>query len=934
MTNGVFDADLQLLGVAPEFNAPAGPPSILDADRGFFPLPTPGEPNGDGAQVFVGTTAFSHEHGFYSEPVQLELSNQTPGVDIYYTLNGTEPTPDNPDAVLYDSAILIDHTTVVRAASFLEGSDPSQPSTASYLFIDDILTQSPTGRAPEGFPSSWGANSRDYGMDPQIVNSATWGPQLEAALTQIPTMSVVMDVDDLFGSRGIYSHAGSRGRSWERETSLELIDPNGDQDGFQIDAGIRIRGGFSRSNDNPKHAFRFYFRSEYGESKLNYDLFGDEGADEFDKMDLRTTQNYSWAFQGDSRNTFLRDIFSRDLQGQMGQPYTRGDYYHLYINGQYWGLFQNEERPEAQYAETYFGGDSADYDVVHNNPRDNGFNDGTSTAYRRLWREFVQPNGLSDVNMADYYRVQGMSPDGSRNPDFERMLDVDNVIDYMIITYYTSDADGPGSKFTRPGLNNYFGIYNRENPDGWKFFEHDSEHSLDTGNAAGANYNMVTPFVNNGQDFNRFNPHWMHEQLAENNSDYRQRFIDRVSEVFAEDGLIGEANVKRILNDRASEFDMAIIAESARWGDAKRGTPYTKSDWNSAVNRTLRWVEGRTEDVLDQFRGVGWYPDIDSPEITPNGGAVDEGTLVTVDFSLEQSVEDRILSASKSLNRIVVPDAALDAQIGDSWRDPEFNTFAGWSFASGDYGYETESGYEELIRREVEPGTTNLYVRPFRNFSMDDDDNDGEIGDEFDQLIFRMRYDDGFVAYLNGEIIVSRNAPDNPSYNSLATDSNEATATFEEILLGPEVIELLKPSGNTLAVHAFNDSADSPDFLVSYELIARKIIGAPGGPDGVYYTLDGSDPRFSGGSVNPRATKSDGEPFAIGQNTIVRARAFVDNQWSTISDAAFQVESPTLAITEINYNPSDPTLAEMVAMPLLVADDFEFIEVRNTGRAH
>ena len=82
--------------------------------------------------------------------------------------------------------------------------------------------------------------------------------------------------------------------------------------------------------------------------------------------------------------------------------------------------------------------------------------------------------------MADYYRVQGMNPDGTRNPEFERLLDVDNVIDYMIITYYTADSDGPGSKCTRPALNNYFGIYNRENPDGWKFFEHDSEHSLDT----------------------------------------------------------------------------------------------------------------------------------------------------------------------------------------------------------------------------------------------------------------------------------------------------------------------------------------------------------------------------------------------------------------------------------------------------------------------
>ena len=34
----------------------------------------------------------------------------------------------------------------------------------------------------------------------------------------------------------------------------------------------------------------------------------------------------------------------------MGQPYTRSRHYHLYINGQYWGLYETEERPEASYA--------------------------------------------------------------------------------------------------------------------------------------------------------------------------------------------------------------------------------------------------------------------------------------------------------------------------------------------------------------------------------------------------------------------------------------------------------------------------------------------------------------------------------------------------------------------------------------------------------
>src|SRR5690606_6056161 len=106
-----------------------------------------------------------------------------------------------------------------------------------------------------------------------------------------------------------------------------------------VDAGLRIRGAFSRTPDNPKHSLRLFFRNEYGPGKLRYPLFDTEGVDEFDKVDLRTSQNYSWAYEGSEQNTMLRDVFSRDVQRDMGQPYTRSRYYHLYLNGHYWGVY-------------------------------------------------------------------------------------------------------------------------------------------------------------------------------------------------------------------------------------------------------------------------------------------------------------------------------------------------------------------------------------------------------------------------------------------------------------------------------------------------------------------------------------------------------------------------------------------------------------------
>src|SRR5204863_9167590 len=111
---------------------------------------------------------------------------------------------------------------------------------------------------------------------------------------------------------------------------------------------------------------------DYGHGNLNYPRFEDEGAQEFETFDLRTSQNYSWPRENTSgaqnlnglNETMVREVFCRKTLGDMGQPYRRSRYYHLYINGQYWGLYESDEHPEASYGETYFGGDKNNFDVV------------------------------------------------------------------------------------------------------------------------------------------------------------------------------------------------------------------------------------------------------------------------------------------------------------------------------------------------------------------------------------------------------------------------------------------------------------------------------------------------------------------------------------------------------------------------------------------
>ena len=111
----------------------------------------------------------------------------------------------------------------------------------------------------------------------------------------------------------------------------------------------------------------------------------------------------------------------------------------------------------------------------------------------------------------------------------------------------------------------------------------------------------------------------------------------------------------------------------------------------------------------------------------------------------------------------------------------------------------------------------------------------------------------------------------------------------------------------------------------------------------IYYTTDGSDPRASGGGVGATATLYTGSPITINNNTKVIARVFGSSgkephtEWSAPSEVVLVTNTPAaasnLAITEINYNPYDPTAAELGVNPNFTSEDFEFVELANTSGA-
>ncbi|MDP6636788.1 MAG: CotH kinase family protein, partial [Phycisphaerae bacterium] len=124
---------------------------------------------------------------------------------------------------------------------------------------------------------------------------------------------------------------------------------------------------------------------------------------------------------------------------------------------------------------------------------------------------------------------------------------------------------------------------------------------------------------------------------------------------------------------------------------------------------------------------------------------------------------------------------------------------------------------------------------------------------------------------------------------------------------------------------------------------ADVTLSAAGGAP-IYYTTDGTDPRAVGGGIQGQLY--DGTPITITGNTKIIARVydaaataaqycFSQVQWGAPSELVAVVDTPAdatnLAITEIHYNPQDPTPGELAADPTFTSEDFEFVEIINTS---
>jgi hypothetical protein len=363
-----------------------------------------------------------------------------------------------------------------------------------------------------------------------------------------------------------------------------------------------------------------------------------------------------------------------------------------------------------------------------------------------------------------------------------------------------------------------------------------------------------------------------------------------------------------------------------------------------------------------------------------------DGTTVVADFGstgnpLPRQREDvsyglmqtgnltaRVLVARSAAARVHVP---ADAALGITWTEAEFND-AGWRDAATGVGYDENSTYVPEfgaggnLEDDLNGVNTGFYLRiPF------------ELTDasSVTGLSLRMKYDDGFVAYLNGTWIESENAPSQQSlaYDSEATANHtDSSAVNYQVFDLPSQVQLLQNGTNVLAVHGLNDGLTSSDMLITPELHSVQVtdpsVGGPGflgnPTPGTYngdtfagfvedtkfsvdrgfytrsfqlqltsatkgaeirYTLDGSTPGPSSGQVYRN-------PIAINGTRVVRAMAHKSSFQPTNVDTHTYI-FPSDVVNQGSMRTSitqDPTYGRQMIHSLLAVPSISLI-TQNSG---
>lgn len=880
---------------------------------GYFNTATPGAANSSGFLGYVKDTKFSLNRGFYSAAQALAITTATTGASIRYTTDGSWPseTAGTP----YTGPITVDRTMPVRAVAYKAGHRSTNVDTHTYIFVTDVVTQTPaTTQSTWGLPAMWGSQAPDYGMDPNVVSphNAT----IRDDLKTVPTLSVVMDAQDMFGASGIYANPNSSGPSWERATSLELIDPARPDGGadFQVNCGLRIQGGAFRGFGlTLKKSFRALFKGIYGPTKLRYPLFGPAAAKEFDTLVLRAEANDGYQWGNLTNVQYARDEFGRRSAFDVGIPSARGRYLNLYINGVYWGIYDVVERPDSSFGEQYFGAKKDEWDGIN-------FGTATNEGSTVPWNTMVSIlSGITSATTepartAPFMRAQGLNPDGTDNPAWSDYLNVENYIDYLLVNWFIGNADWPHRNYytgRERDIIDAAPLKGSRTSTGMHFFMWDAETSMGLNSAndkTGDTSGVCIPYGH-----------------LRNSQEFRVRVRDRAYRALFNGGALTPQPCLDRYDDITKNHRSILIPELARWGD-QHGTRRTIQHWLTEYNNVRNnWLSVRAPAFVSILKGANLFPQTDAPLFSQRGGSVLPTTPVTlatnadrIYYTLDGS-DPRMIGGSPNPGAQVAtfggggPVATTYMNTGHvwkyldngsnqltAWKEVGFDD-AAWGVGPSSLGYGTE-GEGAGTAVGYGPDPANRYRTTYFRTTVDI-----PAPGTFHHFLLRMKYDDGVAIYLNGAFLLRQNLAENAAYNSFALGAVLDEANWKDFTAP---ISAFNPGINTIAVEIHQASANSSDIRLD---------------------------MFLRGEVSDGGASNVTDPIFFSQPTTVKARAFNagTGEWSPIDEAFFRIDSvpadaSNLVISEFSYRPADATTEAERAIST-DRDDFEFIELMNIG---
>ncbi|MFN0126967.1 MAG: lamin tail domain-containing protein [Verrucomicrobiales bacterium] len=743
---------------------------------GYFQSPTPGTgPVGPQGLPAPAVVVSEPGRGFV-DSLQVSLSTSSPAAQIRYTLDGSLPTATS---LLYQGAPLtFSATTLLRARTYQAALTPGPLTEVAYIRLSPNM---------QSFSSN---------LPVVIMNRIGTGTSAANGKT--------------YAFFAFFEPAPATGR-----TTLNRPYTLGTRGGW------KVRG--SSSAGFPKQAFSV---EAWDATNLNKDI-----------APLGLPEESDWVFHAQSvfDRTLMRNSYIYDLSNQVGRYATRTQFFELFkddnagdlnYSSDYWGVYDLTEKisrdenrvdverlqPGAATAPAITGGYMFKVDRL--DPGDGGLNAGGQSL------GWVYPKEAETTPAQVDYARTFINEMVAALPTSRRAEYIDELswIDHHLLNVLTLNADALRLStyfFKRRGRPIEFGPI-------WDFDR--SAGSTDGRDADPSTWQGGTAYF----DY----PWW---DTLFDDGDFWQAYIDRYFQLRT--GPFATAKVHALIDGMAARLMEAQVRNFQRWSDQPRFGGYQGevNHLKSWLGTRLSWMDGQFAPRPAANLAAGPHPAGTTVQLT---AALRAGQKIyyTLDGSdprppfVPPTIDGTTLVTESTTVRAWAP----TSDIGTAWRTNLTFDDTAWLTGQNGVGYERSSGYEPYINIDVNTAMqaiTSCYIRV--KFQVDETD----LAD-WNFLTLAARYDDGFVAYLNGTQIMADRAPSPAAWNAAATQTHDdgSAANFQSFDLSPH-LSRLRVGENLLAIHALNESLTSSDFLHQVRLIAGQRSTPPGGGiRGIEYT--------------------------------------------------------------------------------------------------